>query len=109
MGKAYGFFKCDASLEKIEAEIPVIRRVSEIPDLVQLSFMKAEDAHYSTPKIMEFLEESIKHGWNYHVRAFYPSVPPEKTADELVLVMQGVLFFILIMGNGRFGINQPKA
>jgi len=90
MGKAYGFFQCDASLEEIAAVLPEVREYSETPLPVEFFFMHAGDALLPAPDMMDLLEEGRTHGQNYAVEAFYPGKKHEEAADELKLMLQGL-------------------
>lgn len=90
MGKAYGFFQYDASLNDIEAILPVIRERAETPSLVEFFFTLAEDAMLPATDMMDLLREGQRHGRNVAVETFFIGKRHEEAADELSLVLQGL-------------------
>ena len=43
IGKAYGFFDCDASIGEIEGKLPLIREVGKVPTELNLSLYEGMD------------------------------------------------------------------
>ena len=82
IGKAYGFFRCTASKEAIEAEIPAARHVAQTPSPLELS-LQGSGALRGDRALIKIAQEAQENGINYVVEATYPGATHEQTATEL--------------------------
>ena len=113
MGQAYGFFDSRASKEEIEAEIPFIRKLTEIPSALELSLTEGANklkglegdpkliAAYKKaksqivfPKEMSIRDRSFikmqeigDTELRYAIEATCPDVTNKETADELAAIL----------------------
>lgn len=81
IGRAYGFFGCDASRRKIEAELPKIRRLVKTPS--QLEFSLAESAgSLGDERLDNIAQGAERDGSNYTLQAAYSDGSSEGAANE---------------------------
>lgn len=121
VGKAYGFFDCNASKEEIETELPAIRKIARIPLSLELSLMEVENLERNRkvdPDLLQFIRENEIYATfpskyrdqmktakpikmtdlKYVIAAAYPNEINEEAANELGDVINGVY---TIYGNGE--------
>ncbi len=82
IGKAYGFFRCIASKEAVEAEIPAARHVAQTPSPLELSLQDSGTLR-GDPALMRIAQEAQENGINYVFEATYPGATHKQTAEEL--------------------------
>ncbi len=87
IGKAYGFFYCNASKEKIEAELPVVRKYTKTPSELELSLIKGVENLKGDPDLMSIAKTAEESSMNYVIEAIYPNATNRKTADELAAIL----------------------
>jgi hypothetical protein len=87
VGEAYSFFYCNASKSKIDAEIPIIRKMAKIPSQLELSLVQGMDNVVGDKKLIALSKEAKQDGINYMLQAKYPNKTNEETANELNAVM----------------------
>ena len=83
IGKAYGFFDCNATKEEIEKEIPFIRECVQTPNELELQLMEGIDGVIGDFELLNLGEEAKDAGIKYVMIATYPNATNRKTADEL--------------------------
>jgi hypothetical protein len=83
MGKAYGFFNCNASKTKIEVELPTVRDLAQTPSDLELSLIEGVDKLSGDPGLMAFAKEAREAGIQYVLTAAQPHAPNSITANEL--------------------------
>ncbi|MEK6894373.1 MAG: hypothetical protein AABX10_02830 [Nanoarchaeota archaeon] len=88
VGEAYAFFDCDASKEDIEKEIPLIRRVAQTPNELELGLLRLIDE--MSLNVYTGLRETRDIGMKYIMKANYPNATNSKTADELAAVLNQI-------------------
>lgn len=87
MGRAYGFFYCNASKEEIEKCLPQAREDASTPNSLELSLEKGINPE--NPYIRHDLElgelayQAHNQGNNYTMIASLPDASNERTAHEL--------------------------
>jgi len=86
IGEAYAFFDCEASKEDIEKEIPLIRRVAQIPNELELRLID-EISLDRDEELRQIADEARDTGMKYIMSANYPNATNLKTADELGAVL----------------------
>ena len=77
IGKAYGFFDCSASKEEIEAELPIIREITQIPSELELSLIEGMENLKGDSDLMAIAQDAKKKGIRYVLEATY-SNPTKK-------------------------------
>ncbi|MDP2906789.1 MAG: hypothetical protein Q8O03_02515 [Nanoarchaeota archaeon] len=87
VGKAYGFFDCNASKEVIESELPTIRELVKTPSKLELSLIKGVDNLKGDSDLMSIAREAKESGIKYVVEATYPDATNKETADELASIL----------------------
>lgn len=95
IGKAYAFFDCRASKEKIETELNYIRDAVETPRELELSLTENLDEligfrgalRLIDPNLSQIAREAKEAGIRYAMEAKYPNATNKKTADELSAVL----------------------
>ncbi len=88
IGKAYGFFNCNASKEAIEAELPTIRELVLTPSKLELSLIEGVEALKGDSKLMALAQEAKESGnIRYVLEATYPRATNRNTADEVAAIL----------------------
>ncbi|MBW2993764.1 hypothetical protein KY317_04280 [Candidatus Woesearchaeota archaeon] len=84
IGKAYGFFDCNASKEEIEAELPKIRELAQTPSELELSLIEGVDNLKGDPELMKYIAQEVKlREYRFVLEATYSGMPNSKAAAEL--------------------------
>ena len=65
IGKAYGFFNCKASKEKIEAELPTIRKLVKTPSKLELSLIEGVENLRGDQDLVELAQKAQNSGIRY--------------------------------------------
>ena len=122
VGKAYGFFDCNASKEEIEVELSTIRKIDKIPSKLELSLMEVNDLEKSRavdPGLLQFIRQNEIYATfpskykdliktakpikmtdlKYVIAAAYPNARNEEAANELGDVMNRIY--------RRYGNGEP--
>lgn len=87
VGKAYGFFYCDAPKQKIERELSAIRECAKTPSELELLLIEGMD-NVTGDEILTTLAQEAKHySINYVLQATYPNETNRNTAEELVRIL----------------------
>jgi hypothetical protein len=86
-GKAYAFFDCKASKEQIEAELPTIRECVRTPSNLELSLTEGVEKLIGDKKLMIIAQEAKDSRMKYVLEAKYEKATNEKTADEVVAIL----------------------
>ena len=87
VGKAYAFFNCKASKEKIEAELPTIRKFVKTPSQLELSLIEGVRNLKGEFDLVELAKEAEAAGIKYVMEATYPTSNNEQTAGELSAIL----------------------
>lgn len=89
MGQAYGFFKCNASVEEIQEYMPTIRELAQTPSELELSLIEERD--FNKDKTLNYIIKSFNvFGVNYTLKAKCPNVTNEKTATKLLDIFNNI-------------------
>ncbi len=64
VGKAYGFFYCNASKQKIETELPTIRKMVRTPSQLELSLIQGMDNIRGNERLTALAQEAKQDGIN---------------------------------------------
>ena len=92
MGKAFNFFKCRASKEKINSELPDIKEMATFPPIVEISlhtlkeFAKkvADDSSLKDDKpLIRVIQNAEKYGIQFVLALSHPYISNSLAADEL--------------------------
>lgn len=89
IGKAYGFFYCNASKQEIETELPAIRELVKTPSQLELLIGNVENLKGDS-KLMTLVKEAKEGGIKYIMEAKYSGTTNKKTADELSSILNQV-------------------
>ena len=87
VGKAYGFFACNAKKEAIEAELPDIRQMARTPSELELALIEGFNNLKGDERLMALAEEAREAGNNYVLEATYSDATNRKTADEVAGIL----------------------
>jgi len=87
IGRAYGFFYCDAQKEEIEAELPIISEMVQVPSQLELSLTEGLDNIKSGEKLTAIAQKAKREGMNYILQATNPSGTNKETADEIAAIL----------------------
>mgnify|MGYP001566595669 FL=1 len=87
VGKAYGFFYCNAPKNQIEEYLPTIRECAQTPSKLELSLNDISSFQSEDSELTSLAQEAKQQGINYVLEANYPQATNEKTADELSAVL----------------------
>lgn len=99
VGKAYGFFDCNATKKEIEKEIPFIRDFVNTPNLLEL--LLTEDVNLSEVD-SDLLLISKEANMKYVIEATYPNATNKQTADELSVILNQAYHSPLYKKGERF-------
>lgn len=105
IGKAYAFFDCQASKERIESEIPYIRDVVQTPSELELSLIEGMDVLIGLggfDSISQIAREAKEAGIRYAMQAGCPNLTNQKTADELASILNQAYQSDLYQRNEKF-------
>lgn len=95
-GKAYAFFDCRASKEKIEEELHFIRDAVQTPRKLELSLTEDVSQLILDADLSEIAREAKEANIKYAMEATYPNATNKQTADELTSLLnqayQSLLF-----------------
>ena len=83
MGKAYGFFKCNASKGEIEAEMPGMRNAAQTPGKLEVSLTEGLDSIKGDEGLMSLVKQLRQKDFNFAMEGNYPSATNQDTAGEL--------------------------
>ena len=87
VGRAYGFFYCNASKQEIETELPTIRELVETPSQLELSLIEGMDNLKGDKRLTALAQEAKQDGINYVLQATYPNMTNKDTADEVASIL----------------------
>jgi len=87
VGRAYGFFYCNASKLEIETTLPRIRELVETPSQLELSLIEGMDNLQGDEGLIALAQEAKEGGINYVLQAMYPGGTNRSTADELSSIL----------------------
>lgn len=102
VGKAYGFFYCDASKQEIERRLPRIRFNASTPSDLELSLIEGVDNLRGDSKLMALAQEAKQRGNNFVFEATYIGNTNRKTASELGDILNQVYQSPLYEANAPF-------
>lgn len=85
IGKAYGFFACEAPLEDVEAELLNGRELLGTPSQLELALFDGVGKLNTAgdDKLKAVVEEAKGNGMRYVIEATYPQATNKTTAGEL--------------------------
>ena len=86
-GQAYAFFNCEASKEKIEAELPFIRECVRTPSELELSLTEGFKNLTGDDQLMALVREAKEDGMRYVLKAKYKDATNKRTADEIADIL----------------------
>ena len=87
VGKAYGFFYCNASKQEVETELPTIRKLVKTPSQLELSLIEGMDNIRGNERLTALAQEAKQDGINYMLQASYPNGTNRDTADEVASIL----------------------
>ena len=87
VGRAYGFFYCNASKQEIETELPTIRETVRTPSKLELSLIEGMDNVRGDKRLTTIAQEAKQSGINYLLQATYPNGTHKDTADEAASIL----------------------
>lgn len=86
VGKAYGFFDCNAPREEIEAELPTIRDIVKTPSKLELLLNDIKNLR-GEAGLMAISKEAQESRIRYVLEATYPDASNRETADEVAAIL----------------------
>jgi len=87
IGKAYGFFDCNATKEEIENEIPFIKKCVKTPNTLELILTENVNTLKVDSELLSIAQEAKKENIKYTMEATYPNATNKQTADELSTIL----------------------
>jgi hypothetical protein len=124
VGKAYGFFYCNASKEAIESELPTIRKMVKTPSNLELTLIKGINWDSNFGKELQTLStQSLSEGHkrskmfsainflkamsavgnsNYSIQAEYSGATNQEAADEVAGILNQAYQSPLYKDKGQF-------
>jgi hypothetical protein len=87
IGRAYGFFYCNASKQEIETELPTIRDLVRTPSHLELSLIEGMDNLKGDQRLTTLAQEAKQDRINYVLEATYPGGNNKNTADEVAAIL----------------------
>jgi hypothetical protein len=87
VGKAYGFFYCNASKQDIEMELPTIREMVKTPSQLELTLIEGMDNIKGDKRLTSLAQEAKQSGINYMLQATYPHGTHKDTADGVASIL----------------------
>ena len=102
VGKAYGFFYCDASKQEIETLLPTICEMAQTPSQLELSLIEGMDNITGDKSLTDLAQEAKQSGINYMLQATYPHGTNEDTADEVATILNQAYQSPLYKAEDRF-------
>jgi hypothetical protein len=87
IGKAYGFFECPASKQRIEAALPLIREDVKIPSDLELTLIEGMDNLKGDAKLIALAQQAKRAGIQYVLEAKYPGASNEQASIELNTIL----------------------
>ena len=102
VGRAYGFFYCDASKQEIETELPKIREMVKTPSKLELSLIEGMDNIRGDENLTAIAQEAKQDGMNYVLKGIYPSGTNKETADEVASIFNQAYQSSLYETNASF-------
>jgi len=102
IGKAYAFFDCHASKERIEEELPCIRESALTPRELELSLIENSGQIDGDEELKEIVKGTYNANVRYIMQAKCPNRTNKKTADELADILNHAYASDLYVGLGNF-------
>jgi hypothetical protein len=102
VGKAYGFFYCNASKQEIKTELPTIRELVKTPSQLELSLTEGMDNLKGDKRLIALAQEAKQDGINYMLQATYPNRTNKDTADEVASILNQAYQSPLYEANAPF-------
>lgn len=87
VGKAYGFFYCDASKQELETELPKFRELSKTPSDLEITLTEGMDNVQGEEKLTALAQKAKQAGMNYMMQAAYPGKTNIHAADEAAMIL----------------------
>ena len=87
VGRAYGFFYCNASKQEIETELPTIRELIGTPSQLELSLIEGMNNLEGDERLTALAQEAKQDGINYMLQATYPNGTNKGTANEVASIL----------------------
>ena len=86
-GRAYGVFDCRASNDRIEAEMPSIRRYVRTPSDLDLCLTEGPENLRGDTEVRAIARHAQRQGVRYALEAKCPGATNRGTADEIAAVL----------------------
>lgn len=102
VGRAYGFFYCNASKQEIETELPTIRELVRIPSQLELSLTEGMDNLKGDKRLTALAQEAKQDGINYVLQATHPNGTNKDTANEVASILNQAYQSPLYQAKGPF-------
>jgi hypothetical protein len=87
IGKAYGFFDCNASKEAIESELPTIREFAQSPLELELALIEGVTSLQGDEKLRALARQAKDEGMRYVLESTCPGRTNRETADEVADIL----------------------
>lgn len=102
IGRAYGFFYCDASKSEIEKLFPKIREMVKTPSKLEFSLVEGMDNLGGDERLIALAQEARQDGINYVLQATYFNRTNRETADEVASILSQTYQSSLYESNAQF-------
>ncbi|PIN92741.1 hypothetical protein COU54_05775 [Candidatus Pacearchaeota archaeon CG10_big_fil_rev_8_21_14_0_10_31_24] len=89
-GEAYAFFKCDASRDKIQTELPTVCRLARTDSDLELSLAETRKHEPVSERESWLVGEAKKRDMNYMLKAKYLGRDNAAAANEVANVINGL-------------------
>ena len=87
VGRAYGFFYCNASKKEIEIELPTIRKLVKTPSQLELTLIQGMDNIKGDKGLIALAQEAKQGDLNYMFQATSPNRTNKYAADEVASIL----------------------
>jgi len=99
MGKAYGFFECGASKQRIESALPFLKEDALTPSALELTLIEGMDNLKGDAKLMALAQQAKGYGINYVLEAKYPGESNEQASNEQASIELSAIFNLICVSN----------
>ena len=86
VGRAYAFFSCSASLNKILSEVPKARFEARTPPTLEITLQELDITKYSGD-LSTIAKKMKEYGANYSIEGLFPGKKNEDCANEIADIM----------------------
>lgn len=100
-GKAYGFFYCEASHERIKNALPIIRKDTKTPFKLEHYLIEDADNLECDERLRVFAQDAKEDGLNYVLQINYPNGSNLDAANEMAPILTN-------LAHSNFYEDTPK-